>query len=143
MRPRKTSAQARAPKAAVDASVRTMFQATQGVAKSSCTAARFSMRAGSPACFRSSLSGMWIAKVTTAVTVYAQTRANGQPALGTYLFEPRSGAYLPVALDVLTLRGDLIADLTVFRTPAVFPRFELPSRLHGPAERTSDRRSSR
>ena len=67
-RPRRTSAQARQPKAAVDASVRTMSQATQGVMKSSRTAARFSMRAGSPACFSSSLSGKWTAKVTMTIT---------------------------------------------------------------------------
>ena len=57
VRPRKTSAQAREPRAAVNASVRTIFQATHGVTKSSRTAARFSMRVGSPACLRSSLSG--------------------------------------------------------------------------------------
>jgi RNA polymerase sigma-70 factor, ECF subfamily len=59
---------------------------------------------------------------------YAPTRANGQPALGTYLIEPETGSYLPIALDVLTLRGDLIADVTAFRTPATFPRFALPNR---------------
>jgi RNA polymerase sigma-70 factor, ECF subfamily len=60
---------------------------------------------------------------------YAPARANGQPALGTYLIEPETGSYLPVALDVLTFRGDLIADVTAFRTPATFPRFDLPNRL--------------
>jgi RNA polymerase sigma-70 factor, ECF subfamily len=60
---------------------------------------------------------------------YAPTRANGQLALGTYLIEPDTGSFLPIALDVLTLRGDLIAAVTAFRSPATFPRFDLPDRL--------------
>ncbi len=72
---------------------------------------------------------------------YAPARANGQLALGTYLIDPEAGEYLPIALDVLTLRGDLIADVTVFRTPAAFPRFDLPDRLHDPGYRADDYRS--
>jgi RNA polymerase sigma-70 factor, ECF subfamily len=60
---------------------------------------------------------------------YVTVRANGQPALATYLLDAETGAYLPLALDVLTLRGDRIADVTAFRTPALFPRFGLPERL--------------
>jgi RNA polymerase sigma-70 factor (ECF subfamily) len=60
---------------------------------------------------------------------YVPTRANGQLALGTYVLDRASAGYVPLALDVLTLRGDLIADVTAFRTPAVFPRFGLPDRL--------------
>ena len=60
---------------------------------------------------------------------YLPARANGQLALGTYVLDPARGAYAPLALDVLTLRGALIADVTAFRTPAVFARFRLPERL--------------
>jgi RNA polymerase sigma-70 factor, ECF subfamily len=60
---------------------------------------------------------------------YAPARANGQLALGTYLMEPETGSYVPIALDVLTLRGHLIADVTAFRTHATFSRFGLPDRL--------------
>jgi RNA polymerase sigma-70 factor (ECF subfamily) len=60
---------------------------------------------------------------------YAATSANGQPALGTYALDPESGAYLPIALDVLALRGERIAEVTAFRTPAIFARFDLPSEL--------------
>ena len=35
---------------------------------------------------------------------YARTAVNGQPAVGTYLIDPDLGAYMPLALDVLTLR---------------------------------------
>lgn len=61
---------------------------------------------------------------------YIPTRANGQLALGAYRLDPARGSYLPVALDVLTLRGPEIVDVTAFRdTVDVFPRFGLPSEL--------------
>jgi RNA polymerase sigma-70 factor (ECF subfamily) len=60
---------------------------------------------------------------------YLPVRANGQPALGTYVIEPTGGDYVPIALDVLTFRGDLIAAVTAFRTPDVLSRFGLPDRL--------------
>jgi RNA polymerase sigma-70 factor (ECF subfamily) len=60
---------------------------------------------------------------------YATTRANGQIALGTYLIADDRTSYLPLALDVLTLRADLISDVTIFRTPELFSRFALPPSL--------------
>ena len=59
---------------------------------------------------------------------YAPTQANGQPAVGVYRITPDGGSYLPIALDVLTLRGDQIAAVTAFRS-APFWRFDLPPRL--------------
>ena len=66
---------------------------------------------------------------------YVPARANGQLALGTYQLDRRQGRYLPIALDVLTLRAAQITDITVFRTPEVFGRFGLPQEL--PYERSS------
>ena len=60
---------------------------------------------------------------------YLPASANGQLALGTYLLDSEAGVYLPLALDVLTLRGSLITDVTAFRTPEIFPRFGLPDEL--------------
>jgi RNA polymerase sigma-70 factor, ECF subfamily len=60
---------------------------------------------------------------------YVATRANGQPALGAYALDDAGRAYLPIALDVLTLRDDLIADVTAFRSPSVFARFGLPAQI--------------
>ena len=57
---------------------------------------------------------------------YVDTSANGQPALATYCLDARSGSYLPIALDVLTLRGARIAEVVAFRKPELFPRFGLP-----------------
>jgi RNA polymerase sigma-70 factor, ECF subfamily len=81
------------------------------------------------------------------------TRANGQPALGFYARTHETRAYLPFALNVLTLRGSEISDVTAFiarsteatdpdayerhpeqpfdfrRLAGTFQRFGLPDRL--------------
>jgi RNA polymerase sigma-70 factor (ECF subfamily) len=43
------------------------------------------------------------------------TSANGQPAVGFYLWDEAAGAHLSWCITVLTLRGDHIAELTSFR----------------------------
>jgi RNA polymerase sigma-70 factor (ECF subfamily) len=50
---------------------------------------------------------------------YAATTASGQPAIGVYSWSPEESAHLPFALDVLTLRGDRIAEVTAFITRSV------------------------
>ncbi len=60
---------------------------------------------------------------------YVPTRANGQVALGTYALDEARGAYLPIALDVLTLRGPEIAVVFAFRDVSVFDRFGLPAEV--------------
>jgi RNA polymerase sigma-70 factor, ECF subfamily len=79
--------------------------------------------------------------------------ANGQPALAYYSWDDGEGAYLPFALNVLTLRGDKIAEIDAFITrtgenpdpevlqrmpeqrfderalAAAFKNFDLPDRL--------------
>jgi RNA polymerase sigma-70 factor (ECF subfamily) len=81
------------------------------------------------------------------------TTANGQPAIAAYTWHEDEQAYLPFALDVLTLRDDRIADVTAFiargtevddpealrlypdmapdeaKVAAFFARFGLPVRL--------------
>jgi len=80
-------------------------------------------------------------------------RANGQPALGFYAWDAEERGYLPFALNVLTLRGAQISDVTAFvarsteeteravyerwpeqpadprRLTGTFERFGLPERL--------------
>ncbi|HET8651790.1 MAG TPA: sigma-70 family RNA polymerase sigma factor [Gaiellaceae bacterium] len=60
---------------------------------------------------------------------YLPASANGQLALATYTLEEDGSRYRPIALDVLTLRGGRIAEITAFRTPELFPRFGLPPEL--------------
>jgi len=55
------------------------------------------------------------------------TSANGQLAVGAYELDA-SGVYAPHGVTVLTLKGDLIDEITHFRTPALLERFGLPAR---------------
>ncbi|WP_320673006.1 sigma-70 family RNA polymerase sigma factor [Patulibacter defluvii] len=57
------------------------------------------------------------------------TTANGQPAFGTYSWDPEHGSHRPTVLQVLTLRGERIVEITGFVSPEVFPRFGLPAEL--------------
>ncbi len=95
---------------------------------------------------RSPLSGAWRWR-----TLFA--RANGQPALGFYAWNAEEASYRPFALNVLTLRGEQVSDVTAFiarsaqprdrevferypdepvdasKVGAVFERFGMPARL--------------
>ena len=57
------------------------------------------------------------------------TRANGQLAVGCYLWDSEHRHYSAAVIDVLTLRGDLISEVTGFSSPRLFARFGLPDRL--------------
>lgn len=56
----------------------------------------------------------------------AATRANGQLTVGAYLWDDSRGAFRATGLDVLTVRGELIASITSYAYPDMFPRFGLP-----------------
>ena len=78
---------------------------------------------------RGAVAGSWLMPSRTPPGLrYVVTRANGQLALGTYALRG-DGGYVPIALDVLTLRGAQIAQVIAFRTPGIFPRFGLPAEL--------------
>jgi RNA polymerase sigma-70 factor (TIGR02960 family) len=53
------------------------------------------------------------------------TRANGQPALASYVRDPQTGLYHPSGLAVLTLSGSRISAVTLF-DKEVLPSFGLP-----------------
>ncbi len=95
---------------------------------------------------RGPLSGDWRWR-------HLPTRANGQAAVGCYTWRAEEESYRPFALDVLTLRGSQIQEVTAFitrsihvrdrhvfarwpeqppdpsRVVAIFERFGLPDRL--------------
>jgi RNA polymerase sigma-70 factor, ECF subfamily len=58
-------------------------------------------------------------------------RASGQLAVGCYMWDGEQGCYAGGVLDVLTLRGEHIAEVTGFVNPALFARFGLPETLPG------------
>jgi RNA polymerase sigma-70 factor, ECF subfamily len=54
---------------------------------------------------------------------HVPTRANGQLAVGCYMWDEERETYAAAVLDVLTLDGDRIAEVTAFLAPWVFQRF--------------------
>jgi RNA polymerase sigma-70 factor (ECF subfamily) len=54
------------------------------------------------------------------------THANGQLAVGCYMWDDEAGRYAAQVIDVLTLRGDRIAAITAFVDAELFGRFGLP-----------------
>jgi RNA polymerase sigma-70 factor (ECF subfamily) len=48
-----------------------------------------------------------------------RVQANGQPALAYYSWDDEAGAYIPFALNVLTIEGEKISDVTAFITRSI------------------------
>jgi RNA polymerase sigma-70 factor (ECF subfamily) len=57
------------------------------------------------------------------------SHANGQLAVGCFMWDDDAGAYAAHVIDVLTLRGERIAAITAFIDASLFPRFGLPAEL--------------
>jgi RNA polymerase sigma-70 factor (ECF subfamily) len=64
-----------------------------------------------------------------AAALAVSVSASGQPALAYYHLDSDTGRYLPAAIDVFTIRGAVITEITAFISPELFPRFGLPPEL--------------
>jgi RNA polymerase sigma-70 factor, ECF subfamily len=60
---------------------------------------------------------------------YLPARANGQAANAAYRWDPDRSRYVAEALEVLTLEGSLVKEMTAFMMPELFSRFDLPDDL--------------
>lgn len=60
---------------------------------------------------------------------HAPTRANGQLAVGCYAWDEEKEGFVPRVLDVLTLRGARIAEVTAFVDRGTLAHFGLPDEL--------------
>jgi len=56
-------------------------------------------------------------------------RANGQLAVGCFKWDEERGRYAAYILDLLTLRGCKIAEVTAFMDSEIFKSFGLPDEL--------------
>ncbi len=56
-------------------------------------------------------------------------RANGQLAFGKYILDVDKGSFRPHGVNVLSLRGVQIVEITAFLAPEAFGRFGLPAEL--------------
>ncbi|MGP3962653.1 sigma-70 family RNA polymerase sigma factor [Nonomuraea sp. 3N208] len=55
--------------------------------------------------------------------------ANGQPAVASYLWDDAAGTHLAWSINVLTLRGEQVSEITSFIGREHFPLFGLPASL--------------
>jgi RNA polymerase sigma-70 factor (ECF subfamily) len=62
---------------------------------------------------------------------YLPTQANGQAANAAYRWDAYKGSYVAEALEVLTLVGTRVKEMTAFMMPQLFQRFGLPDELPG------------
>jgi RNA polymerase sigma-70 factor (ECF subfamily) len=56
-------------------------------------------------------------------------RANGQLAFGHYIWDEAKGSFIPHGVNVLTMHGEQIAEITAFLTPEALARFGLPDEI--------------
>ena len=56
-------------------------------------------------------------------------RANGQLAFFAYAWDDKTQAFMPHAVNVLTLRGAQIYEITAFLAPDAFRGFDLPAAI--------------
>ncbi len=58
-----------------------------------------------------------------------RTRANSQPAVGVYQYDPAHGVHRAYGIQVLLFDGERLANATCFVQPELFPYFGLPQEL--------------
>ena len=79
---------------------------------------------------REAIAGSWLMPGGPPPRLrYLPAHANGQPAVAAYRLAADRSRYVPLALDVITLSGASIVGVTAFRTPELFPSFDLPDEL--------------
>jgi RNA polymerase sigma-70 factor, ECF subfamily len=57
------------------------------------------------------------------------TQSNGQPAVAWYMWRPQGASYVPTSIEVLTLEGEHVKQITAFASPRLFADFGLPPKL--------------
>jgi RNA polymerase sigma-70 factor (ECF subfamily) len=72
---------------------------------------------------------VFVAGAGTPPLRHLLTRANGQPAIAWYILDAAGGTYRAASIEVLTLAGDLVEQITAFADAGFFPRFGLPDEL--------------
>jgi SnoaL-like domain len=84
-----------------------------------------------PAWFRGrdDVAGFFAARVFATPWRLVSLRVNGQPGFACYVREPGSDAFRLGAVNVLSLRDGLIAEITGFLDPGLHRRLGLPAKL--------------
>ena len=69
------------------------------------------------------------ANIATPGLRYIETRANAQPAIGWYLWEPDRRRFAAAAIEVYSFGGEQLTQIAAFASPELFGRFGMPGQL--------------
>jgi RNA polymerase sigma-70 factor (ECF subfamily) len=69
------------------------------------------------------------ANIHTPGLRYIHTQANGQPAIGWYLWDADRRCFTAAAIEVYSYAGERLTQITAFASPDLFQRFGLPAKL--------------
>ena len=69
------------------------------------------------------------ANIETPGLRHIETRANGQPAIGWYLWDEDEDRFSAAAIEVYSFDGERLTQITAFASPELFRRFGMPVQL--------------
>ena len=78
---------------------------------------------------REAVAGFISANIETPGLRHIETRANGQPAIGWYLWDEDEERFAAAAIEVYSFAGERLTQIAAFASPELFQRFDLPADL--------------
>lgn len=78
---------------------------------------------------REAVAGFISSNIETPGLRHIETRANGQPAIGWYLWDEDEERFAAAAIEVYSFAGERLSQITAFASPELFGRFNLPAKL--------------
>ena len=78
---------------------------------------------------REAVAGFISSNIETPGLRHIETRANGQPAIGWYLWGEDEERFAAAAIEVYSFAGERLTQITAFASPELFERFGLPAKL--------------
>lgn len=78
---------------------------------------------------RDAVAAFLSSNIDTPGLRYIETSANGQPAIGWYLWDQGEERFAAAAIEVYSFGGERLVQITAFASPELFERFGLPTKL--------------
>jgi RNA polymerase sigma-70 factor (ECF subfamily) len=76
---------------------------------------------------RDAVAAFIAASIETPGLRYIHTHANGQQAIGWYLWDADRQCFAAAAIEIYSFAAEQLAQITAFASPDLFPRFGLPA----------------
>ena len=77
---------------------------------------------------RDAVAGFISSNIETPGLRHLETRANGQPAIGWYLWDDDEERFAAAAIEVYSFAAERLTQIAAFASPELFPRFGLPTK---------------